>query len=63
MFVLVILNKGVKRKFHFNKFIFFCFSLSNQGFFSRVETFVRFWKSEYLRTFVRNHIYFRPVAH
>ena len=63
MFVLVTLNKGFIRKCHFNRFIFFCFSSSDQGFFSRVETFVKFWKREYLGTFVRNHIYFRPVAH
>ena len=64
MFVLVILYKGFKRKCHFNRFIFFFFSSSDQVFFSsRVEIFVRFWKREYLVTFVRNHIYFRPVAH
>ena len=54
MFVLVILNKGVKGKCHFNGFILFCFSSSDQGgFSSRVETFVGFWKREYLGTFVR----------
>ena len=63
MFVLVILNKGFKRKSHFNRFILFCLAQVTRVFFSRVETFVRFWKSEYLGTFVRNHIYFRPVAH
>ena len=35
MFVLVILNKGFKRKCHFNRFIFFCFSSSDQGFFQQ----------------------------
>ena len=53
MFVLVILNKGFKRKCHFNRFILFCFSSSDQDFFSRVETFVIFWKREYLGKFVR----------
>ena len=35
MFVLVILNKGFKRKCQFNRFIFFCFSSSDQGFFQQ----------------------------
>ena len=35
MFVLVILNKGFKRKSHYNRFIFFCFSSSEQGFFQQ----------------------------
>ena len=53
MFVLVILNKGFKSKCHFNRFILFCFSSSDQFFSSRVETFVNFWKGGYLGTFVR----------
>ena len=35
MFVLVILNKEFKRKCHFNRFVFFCFSSSDQGFFQQ----------------------------
>ena len=58
MFALVILNKGFKSKCHFNRFILFCFSSSDQFFFfNRVETFVRFWKGGYLGTFVRKYIY------
>ena len=35
MFVLVILNKGFKRKCHFNRFISFCFRSSDQGCFQQ----------------------------
>ena len=35
MFVLAILNKGFKRKCHFNSFIFFCFISSDQVFFQQ----------------------------
>ena len=35
MFVLVILNKGFKSKCHFNRFILFCFSSSDQFFFQQ----------------------------
>ena len=35
MYVLAVLNKGFKRKCHFNRFIFLCFSSSDQGFFQQ----------------------------
>ena len=56
-------EQRVKRKYHFNRFNFFVLAQVTRVFFSRVETLLRFWKREYVGTFVRNHIYFRPVAH
>ena len=53
MFVLVILNKGFKRKCHFNRFILFCFSSSDQVFFQQSGNICDIWKREYLGTFVR----------
>ena len=64
MFVLVILNKGFKRRFiSTGLFSFVLAQVTRIFFFNRVETFVGFWKREFLGTFVRNHICFRPVAH
>ena len=48
MFVLVILNKGFKRKCHFNRFIFFCFSSSDQGFFQQSGNICKILEEEIL---------------
>ena len=48
MFVLVILNKGFKGMFHFNRFIFFCFSSSDQGFFQQSGNICKILEEEIL---------------
>ena len=48
MFVLVILNKGFKRKCHFNRFIFFRFSSSDQGFFQQSGNICKILEEEIL---------------
>ena len=48
MFVLVISNKGFKRMCHFNRFIFFCFSSSDQGFFQQSGIICKILEEEIL---------------
>ena len=64
MFVLVILNKGFKRKYHFNGFIFFCFSSSDQGFFQQSANICKILAEGILGNICeKQYIYIRPVAH